>query len=381
MNAIETLLDNYWVIKEKDKELYYQLKHALEDKGIQRFIHEKLGWKLIHTEHILKLEKIPAHAEPFMGIQTFTEIRDYCFLCAVLMFLEDKEEDNQFLLSDLIKYIEVVMKDYMDVDWTVYAQRKSLVRVLQYIESIGILKAYEGDTNAYSTQQDSEVLYYNTGLSRYFCTNFVMDVSSIKTWQDLEKEQVEEVDADRGDARTNRVFRQFVTCPNLYWKEDSSPDAYYIKNKRNSIARLLQQYVGGVLMVNKHNASLIFEDKTPIGDYYPKTNMLNEIVLLVCHRIFEMSKDARKLVVREDDTIVMTKTRFQDIVLSVKKQYQTLFSKEYREMAEQKFLLCVKQFMKNWMMIQEKENEIVVYPICAIIVGKYSKYVEEKIHG
>mgnify|MGYP002518957059 CR=1 FL=1 len=381
MNAIETLLDRYWIIKEKDKELYYQLKHDLDNKSMQKFIREKLGWKFIHTEHFLKLEKVPAHAEPFMGIQSFTEIRDYCFLCSILMFLEDKEENSQFLLSELIRYVEVVMKDYMNVDWTVYSQRKSLVRVLQYIESIGILRVYEGDSNAYSNQQDSEVLYYNTGLSRYYCTNFTMDISHVESWRDFEKEQVEEVDEDHGNARTNRVYRQLIACPNMYWKEDSSPDAYYIKNKKNNIAYVINQNIGGTLIVNKHNASVIFEDKIPSGNYYPKANMLNEIVLLICHRIKEMYKDARKLVVQDDDTIIVTQTKFQDIVLSVKRQYQSLFSKEYREIADEKYVFLIKQFMKNWMMIQETENEITIYPICAIITGKYSKNVEEKMNG
>ena len=32
-----------------------------------------------------------------MGIGEFTDIRDYCILCVVLMYLEDKEEQEQFL--------------------------------------------------------------------------------------------------------------------------------------------------------------------------------------------------------------------------------------------------------------------------------------------
>ena len=44
---------------------------------------------------------------------------------------EDKEENNQFLLSDLIRYIETVISKYIEVDWTSFSQRKSLVRLLQ----------------------------------------------------------------------------------------------------------------------------------------------------------------------------------------------------------------------------------------------------------
>ena len=132
MNEIKILMEKFWIERETDKELYYSVKHVLNDRKFRLFIQQKLGWRLIHTEKLLKLEKRPAHAETFMGIQEFMEIRDYCILCAVLIFLEDMEENTQFLLSELIRNVETVMKDYMECDWTDFGQRKSLVRVLQY---------------------------------------------------------------------------------------------------------------------------------------------------------------------------------------------------------------------------------------------------------
>ena len=231
MNAINLLLNNYWIVKETDKENYYAVKHEINDKNTKRFIQEMLGWKIIHSEHVIKLEKIPSHAEPFMGIQEFTEIRDYCLLCAVLLYLEDKEENNQFLLSDLIRYIETVISKYIEVDWTSFSQRKSLVRVLQYVENKGLLKTYEGDSSVYSREQSSEVLYENTGLSRYFATNFPMDITNTKHWMDFEK-QVIDIENDRGEVRTNRVFRQLVVCPSMYWENANDSDAFYLKNKK-----------------------------------------------------------------------------------------------------------------------------------------------------
>ena len=83
MSAISLLLDNYWIIRETNKIEYYSIKHELSNKETMRFIQEMLGWKLIHTDNLLKLEKTPAHAKSFMGIQEFSETRDYCLLCAV----------------------------------------------------------------------------------------------------------------------------------------------------------------------------------------------------------------------------------------------------------------------------------------------------------
>lgn len=94
MNEIRTLMEKFWICRDSDKETFYKVKRDIPN--FQRFIREQLGWKLIHTEKLLKLEKRPAHAEAFMGISEFTDIRDYCILCVVLMYLEDAEEGRQF---------------------------------------------------------------------------------------------------------------------------------------------------------------------------------------------------------------------------------------------------------------------------------------------
>ena len=81
MNEIRTLMEKFWICRDSDKETFYKVKRDIPN--FQRFIREQLGWKLIHTEKLLKLEKRPAHAEAFMGISEFTDIRDYCILCVV----------------------------------------------------------------------------------------------------------------------------------------------------------------------------------------------------------------------------------------------------------------------------------------------------------
>lgn len=379
MIAIDLLLNNYWIIRDKNKDDYYAIKHEINDKNVKRFIHEMLGWKLIHTEHLIKLEKIPSHAEAFMGIQEFIDIKDYCFLCAVLMYLEDKEDNSQFLLSDLIKYIETIISSYMEVDWTSFSLRKSLVRVLQYVENKGMLKTYEGDSSLYSREQTSEVLYENTGLSRYFATNFPLDITNINIYNDFEKKQMEELEDDKGNIRTNRVFRQLVVCPSLYWDDQNNPDALYVKNKRNYIASNIERNMDATLELSKNNASVVFVDNQGIGDTHPKTSMLSEIVLLVNHELYTAAQDKRKLSVNDDDTITVSVNKFNDILIKLKNKYQALWSKEYREMPYERYIEVVKEYMTNWLMIKEINEQIIIYPSCAITSGKYSRELEERL--
>ena len=283
MNEIRTLLEKKWICKDTDKDLYYRVKKDIP--LFQQFVREQLGWKIIHTEHILKLEKIPSHAESFMGIQEFSDIRDYCILCVVLMYLEDKEEQEQFLLSELIDYVETQLKSYMEIDWTSFAQRKSLVRVLQYMEGLCMLRVYEGSSEAFGQERGQEVLYENTGYSKYFASTFSYDISQFQSWSDFERIPIEELNADRGHVRINRVYRQLVTSPAMYWDNNEDADSLYLKNQRQWVAKNLEEQLGGRLDIHKNIACWMVEEMDCYGKVHPRDAMLPEIVLLDCNEI------------------------------------------------------------------------------------------------
>ncbi len=370
MNAVRTLLENFWICKDTDKEDYYKIKREIP--AFQRFIGEQLGWKLIHTENLLKLEKIPAHAESFMGIQEFSDVLDYCILCAVLMYLEDQEEEEQFLLSELLDYVETKLKGEVLIDWTSFSQRKSLVRVLQYMERMEMLRVYEGNSEAFGLEQGQEVLYENTGYSKYFAVNFPMDISDFETWEDFEKQRFEEIQEDRGAARIHRVYRQLAVCPAMYWEGNEDADSLYLKNQRQWVAKYLEENLGGKLELYKNAAFLMLEEDDCYGTVHPRDAMLPEIVLLVCAYI-QQALQERELVKQENETILVTKQRFSELVLAVRKKGSAGWSKEYREMDPEKLVDSIENYMKNWMLIREDGDGVIILPAAGKQAGFYPK--------
>ena len=368
MNEIRTLFEQFWICRDTDRESYYKVKRDIPK--FQRFVREQLGWKLVHTEHLLKLEKKPAHAEPFMGIQEFTDIRDYCILCIVLMYLEDMEEQKQFLLSELISYVEARLSEYMTVDWTSFAQRKSLVRVLLYMEKLQMLRVYEGQSEAFSTEAGQEVLYENTGYSRYFASSFPVDISGYKSWRDFETADFDEVEQNRGAMRINRVYRQLAVCPVMYWDGNEDADAYYLKNQRQWVAKYLGENLGGNLDIYKNMACLTLDEDDCYGAVHPRDAMLPELVLLLCGRIREELEKGR-LQKREDECIYLTDEEFADRLFSCRKQWKSGWSKEFREMEEEKLLQTVTEYMKNWMMLRQVEHQVILPPAVGRLTGVY----------
>jgi len=368
MNEFRTLLENFWICKDTDKDLYYKVKRDIPN--FQKFIREQLGWKLIHTENLLKLEKRPSKAEVFMGIGEFTEIRDYCILCAVLMYLEDRAEGEQFLLSELIDYVEMKLKSYLSIDWTSFAQRKSLVRVLQYMEKLQMLRVYEGRSEGFGLESGQEVLYENTGYSKYFATSFSVDISGFESFEDFEKAEFEEIEQNRGSLRINRVYRQLAICPCMYWESVEDADSLYLKNQRQWVAKYISENMGGNLDLYKNMACISLDADDCYGLLHPRDAMLPEIVLLVCKGIQKEILNGH-LLKGDNELIFTTSGQMSDIILKCRKNHSAGWSKEYREMNEELLVENVLEYMKNWMMIRFLDEQIIILPAVGRTAGVY----------
>lgn len=138
MKELEVLLNQRWVLKSENKELYYQLRDAIGD--IRKYASDKLGCQVTENALMVKMEKIPVIPETFMGIQNFSSKEEYAFFCILLMFLEEKDTQEQFILSQLTEYISANMPGE-PVDWTVYTSRRRLIKVLRYAVTQGKLSA------------------------------------------------------------------------------------------------------------------------------------------------------------------------------------------------------------------------------------------------
>ena len=173
MKALEILFNRRWVLKSEDKDLYYQIRDAVGE--VRKYTTEKLGCQIIDNSMLVKMEKIPVIPETFMGIQSFTSKEEYVYLCILLMFLEDKDAQEQFVLSQLTEYMTAVMPGEI-TDWTVYTNRRRLIRVLRYVVGQGMVTVTDGTDDLFMDDVSGEVLYENTGASKYFMRNFTKDI-------------------------------------------------------------------------------------------------------------------------------------------------------------------------------------------------------------
>ena len=365
MYEFRALLDRFWVTRAEDRELYFSLKRALPD--FRRLVNELLGWNLVVNEYVVKLEKVPPRAMPWMGIQSFQEPLDYCLLCAVLLFLADLDDGAPFLLSSLTQAVETFLGEVQPVDWTRFPHRKSLVRVLQYVQEVGLVLVYDGNSALFGSDQNQEVLYENTGLSRHFPVHFGRDIMECRSIEDFE---VFSWKGDETEQRRRRVYRQLALAPGLYCSDQTQSDYDYIKNQRGAVGRNLDQFLNGELHLYKNGAFFLLSEGERCGMTYPGTRALSDVARLLCAQLREQIVQGI-YPRRADDTVLLSRREFCHEIEQCRARCGNGWGSQLRACSLERICQELTAYMASWMFLEELDGDILLYPAVGKLVGNY----------
>lgn len=371
MNELEALLSKRWILKSKDKETYYKLRDCLGE--LRKFITEKMGCQIIDNALLIKMEKIPVIPESFMGIQKFSSKEEYAYLCVLLMFLEDQDAQEQFILSQLTEYIAANLPGDIS-DWTLYTNRRRLIRVLRYAVEQGIIGITDGTDESFMDDEAGEVLYENTGASRYFMKSFSKDIMAYTKPEDFQESDWFEVDEDRGFARRHRVYKRLIFAPAMYRTDGSVEDFEYLKYYGRRLSEELEQLFDCHIHIHKGSAYLLSGEDCKMGATFPGNKSLSDILLLCFGKIREKIETG-EWKTAQDEMCRIDRIEFENLIKNVKRAYGNGFSKNYREMPEGEFVREVIDEMECWMFLKNEEDthQIRICPLMGKIQGSYPK--------
>ena len=367
MNTLETLLGRRGILKARDKELYYRMKDEIGT--VKKFLTEKMGYQVMVNPYLVKVEKVPAKPERWMGIQDFTEPIQYAFLCLILMFLEDKEAQEQFVLSELTEYVQGQYGEEQ-IDWTVYSYRRHLIKVMKYCVAAGILNVDDGSEEGFAKDYSGEVLYENTGVSRFFMRNFTQNIMDYSGYADFMKADWIDVDEDRGIVRRQRIYRSLLMTMGIYRTEENEEDFAYLRNYRNMIQGELEGFIPCELQVYRSSAYLILGEDSHMGRCIPEENTLSDIVLL-CGLLLREKVDTGKYEVRKDENIRISRETFRSLLEECKERFGQGFIKTYREMVTEEFYREISSYLISLELVEEQRDDILIRPALGRVIGKY----------
>lgn len=377
MNVLEELMNQRWISKRKEREKYYRIKD--EVGNLKEFIREKLGYRLIENGMLIKLEKIPGEALPWMGIDEFSDQKEYAFFSLILMFLEDKEVEEQFVLSQLTEYIAAQYPGE-GIEWTVYENRRKLIRVMKYAMKQGMFLNNDGSEENFAVELETEALYENTGLSKYFTRNFTRDISEYTKVEDFFQSEWMDMDEDRGLVRKQRVYRKLLLTPGVYKEKEKDEDFAYIKNYRSSIEHDLKSVMDCTLQVHKTSAYVLIGENGNLGKVFPGNNSVSDAILLLFYMI-QQKVSGGTLKLNVDETILLSEPEMRELLVECKRRFGAGFAKKYREdLSEQEFATIIIRELEQLDMIRidDVTKDVVIMPIAGKISGMYPEAYLEK---
>jgi uncharacterized protein (TIGR02678 family) len=376
MKELEILLENYWISKVDNKELYYRIKDSIPN--FKAFLSEKFGYQVIVNPHLIKLEKLPGKAESWMGIANFESNMEYAFLCILLMFLEDKGREEQFVLSGVTEFIQGNYMGEESVDWTLYRHRKALIKVLRFAVELKMIRVDDGDDQNFASSMDTEVLYESTGFSRYFVRNFTTSILNYNSYKDIENEEWGEADTDRGIIRRQRVYRRLLMSPVVYNEGSEDADYDYIKKQRSMISNDLENFLEYDIHVHRNGALVVLNREKNMKDTFPGNKAISDVVLLF-NGLIKEKIDSDELNLKPNDTITISKVQFGNLVEELKLNFSHGWSKEYREKTLSALIEDISNYMKDFNMLSvlKEGKEIEILPLAGKVIGSYPETFKE----
>lgn len=369
---LEVLLHEFWILRAEQPDVYRRIRER--EKVLRRYLDDKFGLVLIIHQHFIKLEKIPAEPEPWMGINSFHEQRDYVLFCYAMAFLEDKSVSEQFLLSELSEEIRHSYEGEEGVDWTIYTHRKSLIRTLKMMTDLKLIAAVDGNLQHFDNDQNQEVLYETTVYSKYFIRSFPEDLTAFTTWKDVLQEDWK---FQQEDERRKRVYRKLFFSPGVQRISTQDPDFAYIRNYRNRLQDDIEKHSHYQLRVFKNTALLTSEDPDYRYDYFPDTKAVTDIVLQLSYYLYTHRINYEPL---ETGELLFTIGEFDQLLIELKRQHGHGWSKYFREAPTETLREECVAALISWMMAEREEGTSLLYlkPLLGMLAGHYPEDFTDK---
>lgn len=375
--AMALLLENKWIIRSSMPEEYMLVRKY--EKKLQGYFREKCGWMIIVNQRFYKLEKIPAQAEGFMGIEAFQTTDDYVLLCCTMAFLEEQEIDGQFLLSSLC---EALMEYYPNegafdkLNWESYNWRRALIRVINYLLEINVLCLVEDNSEAFLSGDFSEgrfsgeALYEVTTLARYFLRSYPKDLYHYKDIDSLyEADFMDEGENnDNGlRCRRNNVYRKLLLSPVYYKNSGTAEEFLYL---RKVYQRINEEFINlfdlDVQLYNDCAMAVSTERSTWFRDVFPSRMKGLHDVILNFSTFYQEIPDWR-------DKKILSFNEFAETAAQLSQAFKNGWTKEFREMGRERLAKTILIEMLDWGMadFNEKEQLIMLQPALFRLIGKY----------
>jgi uncharacterized protein (TIGR02678 family) len=380
MSVLSELLRDRYIVKALDREKYYNAKDELATNAdLREFLDEKLGFRVIVNPTLIKLEKIPDRAEPLLGILDFDSKLEYLMFCIMLIFLEEKNAGDQFLLTQLtdfmqVNYAKIIGEDIPEglsdtLDWTKITDRRSFVKVMKFCAANFLVKVTDGMDEEFIRTSEIEVLYDSTGVSRYFARHFTTNVLGEIDILEIDKAVLEQ-DDDQYKGTRRRAYRKLLLTPSVTKDLETEPIFTYLRDNFSLVEDEFSKHLNCDLQVHKSIAMILEGDDPHFSRKFPENNHLSDITLGL-FSLFREDAANGNLKPRLNEWISLSEEQFYDYVMRCKKKNGAFYGKTFRDKKDKDLVIELIRYMYSFGFAKPGGKGIMISPLAGKLNGKY----------
>jgi uncharacterized protein (TIGR02678 family) len=373
--AIFILMEKFIILSQDHPDEFRYIKNY--EKSIRRFLMDNFGYRLILETEIAKVEKIPYRSEDWMGIKEFRTPMDYMFFTSILAFLENRNADDLFLIRTAAEEVKGFLSDITIVEWKDRKTRESFVRALQFAERNHLIDYKDGDLDQFEKDEQADVLYGSTYLSKYFLRSFTQPLSEFDSVEDVHQDGL-----DRENVR-HTLFRRLYFEPVVYREELTPDEQKYLdhRTRRDSIINEIETYTIYKVERYPNEWLLIHEEKKHNLLQHPSTKGESEIVL---HLASVIKKQVLALDEELNGPFTITYGMYEDFVKQTINRYSPGWWKKFREeMTMSEVARTMLNYMVDWKLasFDREIYEVKIYPALVRMTGSYPSDFEEYMNS
>lgn len=365
--CLNLLFENFWIVKTTQPEEYRLIKRYRKELDIE--LRKRFGLSLLVRPQFIQLFRRPFHLQEWMGIEDFKDVMDYVLLMHAMAYIEEQETNAYFLLNELIESIERDLPEDYHLEWTNYLHRKSLVRVLKKLIDLAILEVIQGEIELFEQNEDRNILYTITTQSRYLLGKtpdaFVKYEDFDDFWQEIQNNQLED--------SNQALFTQLMCEPVLYRNSENEQDFIRLRNYQSVFARFVEEKTDYQFELTKDVAMFTLDKRDSSRDIFPSRKVLDEILVQLQTVLFDQEQQVDTYGVG-----LFTMSQWQLAAEKLKQDYQSFWSKEYKELKVSELANRLLERAQEFQMVKVIDEVIYLQPVLTRMVAKMEDKRDEK---
>ncbi|MGX7197534.1 TIGR02678 family protein [Enterococcus olivae] len=358
--ALQLLFDQFWIIREDQLEDYQFLRRHQNE--LQKELRQRFGMSLIVRPQYIQLLKRPHTLEAWMGDIGLKEQLDYVLFACVMAYVESLESETPFMLDELIRNLDMLFPEEIDVDWTNYNHRTSIVRVLKKLEQLHLIEKIQGEMVAFEqSNENQELLFVTTAQSRALLSRAPMAYTEYSSFE----EYWQDICASRNLEVNQMLYQRLMMEPMLKRGTENEELFVRLRNYHHYMRDFVENNLFFSYELYRDYAAFTTEKREGSGENFPSRQVVDEILIQVATLVRQAELDHLAYGISE-----MTSEEWQLLLKDLQETYQSYWSKEFKEMSEKQLSQAILRRGSDWGLFEATPEKVKIYPALGRLIAE-----------